>query len=1092
MAGEDNRLKVAGYAQKTFYDNGVEYRNFNPDLVGRQLTSQDGAPLFTMGSFDVTTNIDPKKSKVFKQGTLSGFLTLDSINETTNSNLVVNVQETNKLKLNLDLTDPLQYVWYGSFEEFNRVSLEDIQKRWPAAIYVDNKVGSVTGNSVENYSFNTLSGTSTFTVNSKYFYNPFSIAHTLDSNNVVEEDEVNDLRNLTVNNGKYVIEVYGNPYEVIGFTGSTQKTNSEVRFEVKGNPFITLTNLDGSALASEGSLQYFIKPNEVEVESFFSSLNEYQKNILNRNTVPVYKSTFSYPVNGDNGIIVYIDKTVNFPLTKDGYNLNFFDGLYLSFLTKLDEITTSFDSSQTNLMVRKYTAEVINSFDTIPRADGDDFINNGQKMTNVLNIYGREFDEVKKYITGIKYAHVVSYDKKNNTPDVLVKDLANMLGFDGFSLLKNLDINRIFLPSNGVEAYSGQTVLSSNKEVETETYRRIILNIAWLWKSKGTRKAVEYLFRLIGAPESVVVFDEYVYVADKPIDVEEIKYYLGKYGVEYDETLFPFDEEGYPKPPQNSPELYFQSFGGWYRRTGGNSPGIDLSEGNNPHVGAYDGGGAYIRQFTDIIPRFSPETNITETNVLVDNVFKNHNEGIFNGVTNVNNLYLTLLEGRNNQMLTNVMDVEFELEENKYIQPGGTTTAEKDFNIARAEYDRWTNTKDGILVKDSYRKYSPEFRIVQRNYDLALKKYAAETTKGDCGEDKCLSLTVSKKNVIDDEYKKFRRKDFGPYIYYIDETGEKTYFEDFPERCVSDGGKFKTYENQQGRETVYCAKSAPCSHSEPVGIDENNYVIFTVGGTNNSEVESDNKQAKRTKISSPECCTWYNYNYTINREGNVYCVDKEGITESEVMDIEQKIEMLRRKRNRIESELNGDLDKPKTIESEKVLKEDLEKIEVFTKEQNPKSISKKRKASESKLVDISSEDMNRDTPISKPLPSGPGGPGGFGGGAPIQMYPSGGFGGGEPIQMYPSGGLGSPQSSPISNLRGAESAPTTVGIPTLNVDTPPPVKGPAGGSPSRAYAVDAPATLKKKKKLKKSSQKKETTRVTKNYNNATTMRRGLF
>ena len=35
-------------------------------------------------------------------------------------------------------------------------------------------------------------------------------------------------------------------------------------------------------------------------------------------------------------------------------------------------------------MVRKYTAEVINSFDTIPRADGDDFINNGQKMTNLL------------------------------------------------------------------------------------------------------------------------------------------------------------------------------------------------------------------------------------------------------------------------------------------------------------------------------------------------------------------------------------------------------------------------------------------------------------------------------------------------------------------------------------------------------------------------------------------------------------------------------------------------------------------------------------------------------------------------------------
>ena len=1148
---EEKRINVSGYAKREYYDNNIEYRNFSPNLVGDQTTSLGSdASIFTRGNFSVTTNVTPKKNKIFKQGYFSEYLTIDSVTENNESILILD--KNLKTQLNLDITDPLQYVWYGSFSEFNRVSLEDIQKRWPAAIYVDNKVGSVTGNSVENYSFNTLLNTSTFTVNSKYFYNPFSIIHTLDSNNVVEEEERNDLRNLTINNGKYLIEIYNNTYEVIGFTGSTQKTNSEVKFEVKGNPFNVLTNLDGSALNSEGSIQYFIKPKETEIESFFTSLTEYQRNILNRNTQPIYKSTFDYPVDSETGIIVYQEKTVNFPLTKDGYNLNFFDGLYLSFLSKIDEITNSFDDNQTNLMVRKYTAEVINSFDTIPRGDGDDLINNGQKMTNVLNIYGREFDEVKKYITGIKYAHVVTYDKKNNTPDNLVKDLATMLGFEGFSLLKNLDINKIFLPSNGVEAYSGQTVLTSNKKVETETYRRIILNIAWLWKSKGTRKAVEYLFRLIGAPESVVVFDEYVYVADKPIDIEEVKYYLGKYGVEYDETIFPFDEEGYPKPQQNNSELYFQSFGGWYRRTGGNSPGIDLTEGNNPHVGKYDGGDAYIKQFTDIIPRFSPETNINEVNVVVDNVFKNHNEGIFNGVTNVNNLYLTLLEGRNNQVLTNVMDVEFELEENKYIQPNGTTTAEEGYNIARSEYDRWTNNKDGILKKDPYKRYSPEFQAVQRNYDLTLKKFAAETTKGDCGEDKCLSLTVSKKNIIDDEYKKFRRKDFGPYIYYIDETGEKTYFEDFPERCVSDGGKFKTYENQQGRETVYCAKSAPCSHSSPIGLDENNNVIFKVGGTNNADVDSNNKQAKRTKISSPECCTWYNYNYTIDDEGDVYCVDNEGITESEVMDIEQKIEILRRKKIRIESELNGDLDKVKSVESRKTLLKDLENIDVVFKEQNPKSISKKRKASKSKLVNFDTKNNNFTSmpigiggpgggglPIRRtdlPMPIGLGGPGGGGlpikrtdlpmpiglggpggGASPIRIPdlpiglggPGGGGlpirrtdlpiglggpgGGGLPISKFPMGGLGSSKPAPISNLRGGQKAPSRKNKPTFNVDTPPVVKGPAGGSPSRAFAVDPPNTLKKKNKKKKNIEKKQNMSVVQNYNNRNNrMGRGLY
>ena len=28
MAGEDDRIKVAGYAQRVFFDDGIEYRNF--------------------------------------------------------------------------------------------------------------------------------------------------------------------------------------------------------------------------------------------------------------------------------------------------------------------------------------------------------------------------------------------------------------------------------------------------------------------------------------------------------------------------------------------------------------------------------------------------------------------------------------------------------------------------------------------------------------------------------------------------------------------------------------------------------------------------------------------------------------------------------------------------------------------------------------------------------------------------------------------------------------------------------------------------------------------------------------------------------
>jgi hypothetical protein len=887
MEEEDSRIGVAGYAQRTYFNDNIEYRDFSPDLVGNQFTGLgDDASIFTMGNFSVFTNINPKKSKVFNQGTFSDFLTVDSVTE--DNSAVLTIEQNVKTQLNLDITNPLQYVWYGSFVEFNRVSLEDIQSRWPAAIYVDNKVGSVTGNSVTNYSYDIETNRSTFKINSKYFFNPFSVKYTIDSANVVEEEDVNNLRNLTINYGKYGIEILGKSYKITNFTGSTQITNSEVTIEAEGDVFKSLRNSDGSPSATEGALQFFIKPVETERESFFSSLSEYQRNILNRDTNPIYTTTFNYPK----------EKTVNFPLTKDGYNLNFFDGLYLSFLKQINEIAELFDNSQTNLMIRKYTAEVINSFDTIPRADGDDFTNNGQKMTNVLNIYGREFDEVKKYITGIKYAHVVTYDKKNNTPDVLIKDLAKMLGFEGFELLNNLDINRIFLPDEGVEGFSGQSKNYSNKEVETEVYRRIILNIAWLWKSKGTRKAVEYLFRLIGAPESVVVFDEHVYVAEKPIDIEAVKTLLYQYNKSVDISGLPFDEEGYPLPPKNTNTMYYQSGGGWYRDTSGDSPGVATTEGNNPHVGPYDGGREYIDQFDDfLIPSLSAYTLTGITNTLLENAFVNYNDGYFNGLSNLNNLYVTTLEPTNNQILEDCLNVSFDLE----VSPnksGGTTTMQDEYEAALETYQDWTE-EGGILSQDPYLIYSPEWYVVKRNYEVALNRYSQETNKASCDGDKCIGITLSKKNVITNENGNYIRRDSGPYIYYENANGDKIMFDDFKNRCAADDGIYKSYVNTENRVTEYCAKSAPCSHGEPVDTNPDGYVLFKSGGRFTTGFAREN-----TLESSPECCAWYNYNYE-QVNGKIYCKSNPETDVNTGSDLQQEIDKKTAERNKKQTELAG-------------------------------------------------------------------------------------------------------------------------------------------------------------------------------------------
>jgi hypothetical protein len=76
----NDRIKVVGYAQKVSYTDGIEYRNFTPDLVGIQLASDGGTPLFTMGNFAITTNLDPKIDKFFNTAKFSNFITLADLN----------------------------------------------------------------------------------------------------------------------------------------------------------------------------------------------------------------------------------------------------------------------------------------------------------------------------------------------------------------------------------------------------------------------------------------------------------------------------------------------------------------------------------------------------------------------------------------------------------------------------------------------------------------------------------------------------------------------------------------------------------------------------------------------------------------------------------------------------------------------------------------------------------------------------------------------------------------------------------------------------------------------------------------------------
>ena len=626
----NGRIKVAGYAQKIFYENGIEYRNFSPDLVGNQFASNGGSPLFTIGNFVVTTNIDPSSSFNYNLGPYSQFFTLNdlSVNETNVSSLL---DENANAILRLDPSSLLTHAYFGSATEFIRVSLENIIINWPASIYMNPIVTLTDGSelvsyTVTNYQYDPISDLATFNVPYMSINNQYGINYLLNGNILGTFNEGNSLRNLTVNYGEYVVDFNGVEYPVTGFIPLSQPNSGSLTVTVEGDPFSNTGN------TTDQYVIYHIKPNKTQRDLFFNGLNDFEGNLLNTLKIPQYTVTLRYPVEGDDGTQLFQTTTLTWPTT-DGYNLDYDTSDYGTYVEQLIEIADNTDISRSDLIVRFLTSDSISDFDSVAVTYLSDDEPTDDKMKKTLRIYGRAYDDIKRYIDGIAFANTVTYDKVNNTPDIVLKNIARTIGWDLVSSILENNLLQNYI-STSRSTYSGFTRGYTPIEAEYEMWRRIIMNSPWIWKSNGHRKVLEFLTKFIGAPSGLMVFNEHVYVAEKPLDANLVQEAIELNGLDGDLSLYNIDSEGFPKTLADTPDMYFQKNGGWYQETGGPNASVYKLYGNNPHIGPYDGGKSYIDQFRGLIPDFTPVT-ITDETILTGTttLFTNYNYGTLNNYT---------------------------------------------------------------------------------------------------------------------------------------------------------------------------------------------------------------------------------------------------------------------------------------------------------------------------------------------------------------------------------------------------------------------------------------------------------------------------
>ena len=121
-------------------------------------------------------------------------------------------------------------------------------------------------------------------------------------------------------------------------------------------------------------------------------------------------------------------------------------------------------------------------------------------MKKFLSLIGENFDLIRNHIDGLGDLHNRRYEKLESTPANLIPMVLNNLGWEAI------------LPfSSSLADYFGSSVSSITNEstVSENTLRKVLNNLIYIYKSKGTKNSVRALLNSYGYPPDVLQIQEF-------------------------------------------------------------------------------------------------------------------------------------------------------------------------------------------------------------------------------------------------------------------------------------------------------------------------------------------------------------------------------------------------------------------------------------------------------------------------------------------------------------------------------------------------------------------------------------------------------
>ena len=427
------------------------------------------------------------------------------------------VSDESKIRIKPNYNSLKDFAYYGSAVELVRGSLNDIIQNFPAELYFSEKtlkseLEKVNDNVTVPDTWKLISNdfginAHVDNINASNVYNPLRyLSLSIDSYNLIKGDKITPLTGITITTSNATCDD-----NLTGKTIATAVTSGVTIYTylMGGKTYLYYTDSFNEGLR--------IRPNDDVVDEYFATIDEFEYALLNRDSKPLYMSNFDTPYETDKGNF-YKKETYIWP-SKYNWNPDIESIGYENYVERLISLAEFHDEHDSNNIWRSMTHEAIKNLDwTFVRENGDDIEDlskiDSSKIEIFLQLYGRQFDGLKRYIDTIKYSNQVSYNEKNNLPDYCLTDSVGNSGWDVKPLIATgkSEFYSDILYNNMSKGYS-------EVEANNNFMRNLKLNSRYILSNKGTREGIAALLGLLGikydkdSATTEVLINEHVAIA---------------------------------------------------------------------------------------------------------------------------------------------------------------------------------------------------------------------------------------------------------------------------------------------------------------------------------------------------------------------------------------------------------------------------------------------------------------------------------------------------------------------------------------------------------------------------------------------------